>query len=54
MAQKVITRQLDKDPDLALYVAERLVLRTKDVHHAIQVAKSCYSLKEVDQYECGV
>ena len=39
VAQEVITGQLDKDPDLARYVAERVVLRTKDVRQAIHVAK---------------
>ncbi len=39
VAEAVITRQLGKDPDLARYVAERVVLRTKDVRQAIQVAK---------------
>ena len=38
VAEAVITGQLGKDPDLARYVAERVVLRTKDVRQAIQVA----------------
>ena len=53
MAQEVITGQLGKDPDLARYVAER-VLRTKDVRQAIQVAKLCDSREEVDRFEAGV
>lgn len=43
MAQDVITGQLAKDPNLARYVAERVVLRTKDVRRAIQLAKFCDS-----------
>ena len=34
MVEEVITGQLGKAPDLARYVAERVVLRTKDVRHA--------------------
>lgn len=43
VAQEVITGQLGKDPDLACCVARRVVLRTKDVRQAIQVAKLCDS-----------
>lgn len=53
-AQEVITGQLGKVPDLARYVAERVVLRTKDVRQAIQVAKLCDSPEEVDRFEGGV
>ena len=51
VAEEVITGQLGKDPDLARYVAERVVLRTKDVRQAIQVAKLCESPEEVDRFE---
>ena len=51
VAQEVITGQLGKDPDLARYVVERVVLRTKDVCQAIQVAKLCDSTEEVDRIE---
>ncbi len=54
VAQDVITGQLGKDPDLARYVAERVVLRTKDVRQAIQVAKLCDSPEEVDRFEDAV
>ena len=54
MAQKVINGQLGKDPDLARYVAERVVLRSKGVRQAIQVAKLCDSPEEVDRFESGV
>jgi len=54
VAQEVIISQLGKDPDLARYVAERVVLRTKDVRQAIQVAKLCDSPKEVDRFEGAV
>ena len=37
MAQKVITRQLDKDPDLALYVAERLAAWLRENHEHVSV-----------------
>ncbi len=53
VAEAVITGQLGKDRDLARYVAERVVLRTKDVRQAIQVAKLCDSPEEVDRYEGG-
>lgn len=44
MAQKVITGQLGKDPNLANYVAERVLLRMKDIRQANQVfAMRCYS-----------
>ncbi len=49
VALEVITSQLGKDPDLARYVAERVVLRTKDVRQAIQVAKLCDTPEEVDR-----
>ena len=49
VAQEVITAQLGKSPDLARYVAERVVLRAKDIRQAIQVAKRADSLKEVDR-----
>ncbi len=51
MAQEVITGQLDKDWALARYVAERVVLRTKDDRQAIQLAKLCDSQEEVDRFE---
>ena len=51
--QEVITGQLGKDPDLAHYVAERVVLRTKDIRQAIQVAKLCDSPEEVDGVRSG-
>ena len=54
MTHEVITGQLDKDPDLVKYVAERVVLRTKDVRQAIQVAKLCDSLEQVGRFEGGV
>ena len=54
MAHEVITSQLGKDPHLARYVAERVVLRTKDVRQAIQVAKLCDSAEEVDRFEGGL
>ena len=38
VAPEVITGQLGKDPHLARYVAERVVLRIKDGRQAIQVA----------------
>ena len=50
----MITGQLGKDPDLARYGAERVVLRTKDVRQAIQVAKLCESPEEVDRFEGGL
>ncbi|MCH8282227.1 MAG: hypothetical protein IIC96_16270 [Chloroflexi bacterium] len=34
-------RQLDKDTDPVRCLAERVILRTKDVGHAIEVAKLC-------------
>ena len=52
--EQVITGQLGKDPDLARYVAQRVVLRTKDVCQAVQVAKHCDSPEEVDRFESGV
>ena len=52
-AQEVITGQLGEDPDLARYVAERVVLPTRDVRQAIQVAKLCDSPEEVDRFEGG-
>jgi hypothetical protein len=54
VAEAVITGQLGKDPDLARYGAERVVLRTKDVRQAIQVAKLCESPEEVDRFEGGL
>jgi len=45
VAEAVITVQLGKDPDLARCVAERVVLRTKDVRQAIQVANSVTARK---------
>ena len=45
--------QLSKKPDLARYLAERVVLRTKDVRQAIQVAKLCDTPEEVDRFEGG-
>ena len=54
VAREVITGQLGKDPDLACYVAERVVLRAKDVRQAIQVAKLCDSPEEVDWFEGGM
>ncbi len=53
VAQEVIIGQLGKDPALPRYVAERVVLRTKDVRQAIQVAKLCDSPEEVDRFEGG-
>jgi len=53
VAEAVITSQLGKDPDLARYVAEPTVLRTKVVRQAIQVAKLCDSPEEVDRFEGG-
>ena len=53
VAQEVIKGQRGKDPDLARYVAERVVLRTKDVRQAIQVTKLCDSPEEVDRFEGG-
>ena len=44
---------LSTEPDLASYVTERVVLRTKDVRQAIQVAKLCDSQEEVDRFEGG-
>ena len=46
MAREVITGQQGKDPDLARYVAERVVLLTKGVRQGIQVAKLCDSPEE--------
>jgi len=54
VAQEVNTGQLGKDQDLARYVAERAVLRTKDVRQAIQVAKLCDRPEEVDRFEGGL
>ena len=54
VAQEVIIGWLGKDPDPARYVAERVVLRTKDACQAIQVAKLCDSPEEVDLFEGGV
>ena len=53
VAQEVITGQLGKDPDLARYFAERVVLLTKDVRQAIQVAELCDSPEEGDRFEGG-
>jgi hypothetical protein len=53
VAGEVITRQLDKDSDLARYVAERVELRTEDARQAIQIAKLCDSPEEVDRFEGG-
>ena len=47
VAQEVIPGRLGKDPNLARYVAERMVLRTKNVRQTIQVAKLCDSPEEV-------
>ena len=38
----------------ARYIAERVVLRTKDVRQTIQVAKLCDSPEEVGRVEVGV
>ena len=54
VAEAVTTGQLGKDPDLARYVAERVVLRKKDVRQAIQFAKLCDTPEEVDRFEGGV
>lgn len=54
VAEAVITGQLGKDPDLARYVAKRVVLRTKDVRQANQVAMLCDFPEEVDRFEGGV
>jgi len=51
VAQEVITGQLGKDPDLARYVAERVVLRTEDVRQAVQVAKLYDTQEEIDRFE---
>ena len=45
---------MGKDPVLATYVDERVVLRTKDIRQAIQVGKLCDSTEEVDRFDCGV
>ena len=54
MAQEVNSGQLGKGRDLARYVAERVVLRTRDIRQATQVAKLCDSPEEVDRFEGGV
>lgn len=53
VAQQVITGQLGKDSYQTRYVAERVVLRTKDVRQAIQVAKLCDSVEEVVRFGVG-
>tara|TARA_Y100000310_G_C20120969_1_gene551419 strand:+ start:210 stop:479 length:270 start_codon:yes stop_codon:yes gene_type:complete len=53
VAEAVITGQLGKEPDLARYVAESVVLRTKDVRQAIQVAKLCDTAEEAGRFEGG-
>ena len=45
--------QLGKDPGLAHHVSERVVLRTKHVRQAIQVAKLWDTPEEVDRFEGG-
>lgn len=50
----VITQVLGKDEGLARYVARKLAQRTRDVRQAIQVAKLCDSIQEVDRFEAGV
>lgn len=54
VAQEVIPGQPSKDPNLARYVAERVILRTKNVRQTIQVAKLCDSPEGVDRFEGGV
>ena len=46
VAQEVIPGRLGKNPNLARYVAERMVLRTKNVRQTIRVAKICDSPKK--------
>ena len=41
VVQEAITGQLAKDPDLARYVSERVVLRVANVCPVIQLAKLC-------------
>ena len=41
-------------PDLARYIAERVVMHTKDVRQAIQVVKLCGTPEEVERFEGGV
>ena len=53
MVQVVITGQLGKDPALARYVAESVLLRTKDVRQAIRVAKLCDSPEAAHGFEGG-
>ena len=51
VAEAVITGQLGKDPDVARYIAEQVVLRTKDVRQTIRVAKLCDSQEAVERFE---
>ena len=51
VAVAVITGQLDKDRDLATYIAERVSQRTRDVRQAIHVAQLCDTQEEVDRFE---
>jgi len=51
VAVHVITSQLGKDEDLARYIAEQVVKRTKDVRQAIQVGELVDTPEEVDRFE---
>jgi hypothetical protein len=51
VAQEVITGRPGKVREQARCIAERVVLRTEDVHQAIQVAKLCDYPEDVDRFE---
>jgi len=51
--QEVVRGQPGKDTDLARYIAEAVVKRTRDVRQAIQVAKLCDTPEEVDRFEAS-
>jgi len=53
VAVAVITKHLEKDEDLARYIAEQVAKRTRDVRQAIHVAELCDTAEEVDRFEEG-
>lgn len=45
---------MDKGPDQARYLAERVILRAKVVRQAIKVAKLWNSREHVDRFDGGI
>jgi len=46
---KTLTRREGLDPNLAEYIAERLMFKTRDVREAVRLARLCKSREEVDE-----